>query len=333
MQSGIMVSIVCLAYNHEKYIRQTLDGFLSQKTEFAFEAIIHDDASTDNTSKVIREYAQRYPDIIKPVYQTENQYSKGTNIKREFICPLIKGRYVAICEGDDYWTDIYKLQRQIDAMEVHSECNMCVHRVSEVNEDGTPTGRSFPAGVVTEGAIPSKDFFEISKEYSFHTSSYIFRAEHYIEYIQNPPEFVIKCDVGDEPYMMYFGNLSDVFYIDDDMSCYRRGVAESWSFIQNTNVDRIVRHAHIMIDTYSSFDDFSGRKYHRAIVERISYQMVVSSILEKNAKQLLRKENREYFNVLTTTKKIYVVFSVFLPEMMRKIYLKRRTHMLLKRDS
>lgn len=110
-----MVSVCCLAYNEEQYIGQTLDGILMQKGDFSIEVLIHDDASTDNTANIIRDYQERYPDIIKPIFQRENQWSScGWGILKKFVYPLAKGEFIALCEGDDYWTDEYKLQRQIN---------------------------------------------------------------------------------------------------------------------------------------------------------------------------------------------------------------------------
>ena len=119
-----LVSISCIAYNHESYIRQCLDGFLMQKTTFSFEILIHDDASTDNTTDIIREYERKYPDIIKPIYQKENQYSKGIPISATFNWPRAKGKYIAMCEGDDYGTDPLKLQKQVDFLEMHSNYSL-----------------------------------------------------------------------------------------------------------------------------------------------------------------------------------------------------------------
>ena len=128
MEDGIVVSVYCLAYNHEQYIRDALEGFVRQKTNFRYEVLVHDDASTDNTSAIIREYAQKYPDIIKPIFQTENQYSKGVKILPEIIHPKSSGIYIAFCEGDDYWCDENKLQRQVDFLETHQEgYSACVH--------------------------------------------------------------------------------------------------------------------------------------------------------------------------------------------------------------
>src|SRR5690554_319935 len=100
-----LVSICCLAFNHEKYIEICLEGFLFQKTTFPFEVLIHDDASTDRTAEIIKEYERKYPHIIKSIYQTQNQYSKGVGVNRVFNFPRAQGKYIAMCEGDDYWTD------------------------------------------------------------------------------------------------------------------------------------------------------------------------------------------------------------------------------------
>lgn len=122
-----LVSIRCLVYNHEPYLRQCLDGFVMQQTSFPFEAIVHDDASTDGSAAIIREYAEKYPDIIKPVYETENQWGKGTIKKNMDAVMSPKSKYIAICEGDDYWTDPHKLQLQVSFLEEHPDYSLSVH--------------------------------------------------------------------------------------------------------------------------------------------------------------------------------------------------------------
>ena len=124
--SAPLVAIECLAYNHGPYIRQCLDGFVMQKTDFPFIAIVHDDASTDNTAEIIQEYALKYPDIIKPILETENQYSKKDGSLGRIIKKAIPEdvKYIALCEGDDYWTDPYKLQKQVDYMEEDHACGL-----------------------------------------------------------------------------------------------------------------------------------------------------------------------------------------------------------------
>ena len=130
-----LVSICCLVYNHEPYLRECFDGFMMQKTNFDFEVLVHDDASTDNSASIIREYETKYPDIFKPIYQTENQYSKGVKVSATFNFPRTKGKYIAMCEGDDYWTDPLKLQKQVDFLETHPDYAMCSHNFLYYFED------------------------------------------------------------------------------------------------------------------------------------------------------------------------------------------------------
>lgn len=137
---NILVSIITLAYNHEHFINKCLDGFLMQQTSFNFEVLIHDDASTDSTAAIIQEYENMYPAIFRPIYQTENQFSKGIPIGRTYLYPRARGKYIALCEGDDYWTDPLKLQRQVDYLTSHPECalvftNATVHWYNGQHED------------------------------------------------------------------------------------------------------------------------------------------------------------------------------------------------------
>ena len=135
-----LVSIVCDTYNHVNYIRQCLDGFLMQETNFPIEILVHDDASTDGTADIVKEYESRYPNLIKPIYQTENQYSKGVKVTLEYQYSRAKGKYIAFCEGDDYWTDPLKLQKQVDFLESNPDCILTCHHYKILNgiaEDGS----------------------------------------------------------------------------------------------------------------------------------------------------------------------------------------------------
>lgn len=137
-KSDCLVSILCTAYNHEKYIRSALEGFVTQETSFAFEVLVNDDASTDGTAAIIREYEEKYPEIIRPFYQTENQFSKGIGyIYEQIFYPNARGKYLAYCEGDDYWTDPSKLQRQVDFLETHPDYTACVHNTTLHYCDGS----------------------------------------------------------------------------------------------------------------------------------------------------------------------------------------------------
>lgn len=132
----IVISICCLSYNHGPYIANALDGFMMQETDFSFEVLIHDDASTDHTTEIIKKYERDYPGIVKPIYQSENQWSKGARgISVTHNFPRAKGKYIAICEGDDYWTDPLKLQKQVDFLESHPDYTLCCGGFTSVNGD------------------------------------------------------------------------------------------------------------------------------------------------------------------------------------------------------
>jgi glycosyltransferase involved in cell wall biosynthesis len=130
-KSNCLVSILCTAYNHEEYIRSALEGFVSQITDFGFEILVSDDASTDGTAAVIREFEKQYPELIRPFYLTENMFSKGAGkIYEDILFPNARGKYVALCEGDDYWTEPTKLQQQVGFLESHPEYSACVHNTT-----------------------------------------------------------------------------------------------------------------------------------------------------------------------------------------------------------
>lgn len=209
-----MVTIFCLAYNHEKYIRKTLEGFLSQKTDFPFEVLVNDDCSTDGTAAIIREYEMRYPDIIHPVYQERNLYSQGISAK-SVLAPLIKGRYVALCEGDDYWTDSSKLQMQVDFLESNPSYSLCMHAADIVAEDGTCIRRSIPEG--TDFDITTEQF--IASDIFTQTASMVMRSDYY-------KQLPIS---GDYPTKIELSLLGKVRLINKSMSAYRTNADGSWS--------------------------------------------------------------------------------------------------------
>jgi glycosyltransferase involved in cell wall biosynthesis len=155
----VMVSIRCITYNHEPYIRQTLEGFVMQKTNFRFEAIVHDDASTDGTAAIIREYAEKYPDIIIPIYETENQYSKRDGSLGRIMNAAVRGQYIAYCEGDDYWTDPYKLQKQVDFLEAHPEYSFCFHQTKKYFQNENRWEYLIPLPFETDIELTESIFF------------------------------------------------------------------------------------------------------------------------------------------------------------------------------
>lgn len=321
---NIMVSILCTAYNHEKYIRQCLDGFVMQKTNFKFEVIIHDDASTDNTANIIREYEEKYPEIIKPIYQKENQYSKKAGITKNFTLPKARGKYIAICEGDDFWTDKYKLQKQVYTLENNPNCKCCVCTVRDANEDGSMMNTTHPSEVFDSGILHTEDFLKLAcKEYAFQTSSFMFKGDDYKEYIYNPPKFRTVSSVGDWPQLLYFSIIGDIYYINDEMSCYRRNAVGSYttSMISST-INKRKKYNKGLIDMIESFDECTNQNYHSYCVNFASrFRKYYYDCLkdEKNFKEVLSKENKEFFAQENFKDRMYIMASVYCP-IVAKLY-------------
>lgn len=172
-----LVSVMCLTYNHEKYIEDALKGFLIQETEFPFEVLIHDDASTDRTADIIREYEKKYPHIVKPVYQKENQWSRDKSVIRKAQYGRVQGKYIALCEGDDYWTNQYKLQKQVDFLEKNKNYSVCFHLIESNKEDVAQYFNKKSKKVLT--------YKDTLKEKQGHTLSMVYKNECFSdEYIK-----------------------------------------------------------------------------------------------------------------------------------------------------
>lgn len=221
-----MVTVICLTYNHEHYIRQCLDGFVGQQTTFPFEVIVHDDASSDATPQIIMDYAARHPDIIKPVFQAENQFSRGQEVRSKLWHGLFQGalgKYVALCEGDDWWSAPDKLQLQVDFLEAHPDYGMCFHDADFYDERahafiGSHNRYPVDTDVSPEELIMGSGNF-------CPTNSLCMRRS----LCDVAPTMVFSQYVGDYPLQMYFGLVSKVRYLARSLSVYRVNTSASWT--------------------------------------------------------------------------------------------------------
>lgn len=297
----IMVSVCCITYNQEKYIRRCLDGIVNQKCTFPFEVIVHDDASTDDTPKIIQEYADEYPDIIKPIFQKQNQYSQGVSISN-IVVNQIRGKYYALCEGDDFWTDPLKLEKQVGVMEQHPSCHLCLHSVQGIQEDETPIGIMYPNFSLNTGIFSGTQLLDYicTNEYVFQTTSYFMRTEEVKRYTGNPPSFRKVSATGDTPYLLYCATLGDVYYLSDTMSCYRHTDLEHnprKAKYMNTE-EKIAAHYNKQIRMMEEFDKYTEGKYHKLCQRKINGYYYDAAVRNHDYKEMVKPKYRYFMKKL-----------------------------------
>ena len=223
-----MVSIGCLTYNHEAYIKAAINSFLMQETLFPFEIIIYDDGSTDTNRQIISDYAEQYPNIIKTIFPEQNQYQYHKRVNIDFIFEHARGKYVAICEGDDYWIDPLKLQKQYDALEQNPEIDLCLHpaylldemsqkRVGEIGR--YPVDLNNP--IISFDDVVNKPNGQLATASSFFRASKVPLLKAFFETSQ--------ASIFDIFLHMLTAYKKGAYLLPETMSVYRINVPGSWN--------------------------------------------------------------------------------------------------------
>lgn len=302
----IGVSIICNTHNHEDYIAKALESLLMQRVNFKYEILVHDDASEDRTADIIREYEKKYPDIIKPIYQTENQYSKGQGISIRFQYCRVKGKYVAFCEGDDYWLDPLKLQKQYDYLEANPGVDMCVHgaiavdeRTEEIRYKIAPSKKS--RIMPMEEVIMGDGVYVVS-------NSMFFRAE----VKDNIPEFwkqfryqfCIKLRAAIK---------GGIYYMAEIMSAYRLQAKGSWTSKMSKNPEKWYEFHEGKRNMFKLLDEYTGYKYTKTINKKIDTDRAYLLMQTGQHKKLFEKENRKYLKLLPFKMKMISFVMAYMP--------------------
>ncbi|MEQ9187350.1 MAG: glycosyltransferase [Cryomorphaceae bacterium] len=254
MEQAIKVSVCCVVYNHVEFLKTTLESFVNQKTDFQFEVLVHDDASTDGSQEIIRAFADAYPSIIKPIYQDENQWKlNNRNPLIHELFPKAKGKYIALCEGDDFWTSTDKLQSQVDFLDHNPEFSaICAN--SEVWEKDRVTydyknikwnwlGRSFSDELTV---------YDLSTHLFPHTSSWLFVND--FELSEDHETFV----VGDVPLFLLMADKGRIKYVDRVLSVYRQHGGGVTNELRKRHA---LEHVNSLSEMLLSLDAFMGHRH------------------------------------------------------------------------
>lgn len=317
-----LVSVVCTAYNQEKYIRQCLDGFVMQETDFPIEIIVHDDASTDGTVAIIKEYEERYPGLFNNIYREENWYSQGKNIWEYLFTKVARGKYIALCEGDDYWIDPYKLQKQVDFLEGHPEYYVVGMR-SLLFFQGLEYYSFYKDSLHLRTSFVVSDYV---KNILMHTSTFCIRKEcithnsYLHDILQGDTSLILHS---------YTTKISKIKVLKNFGSVYRKHVGG----VTNLSLYKNIENSYTsMCKILNSFDIVSNYKMHKTVVyqkKKLKLILALRSSSRQKKMELLI-QNMPFLCVVCFNaflkrfvERMISIYLYFFSSMAVKIYLKK----------
>lgn len=269
------LSVCVPTYNHENFIGQMLDGALMQQTSFPFEIVIGDDASTDRTQGIIREYSEKYPGRIRAYLHDKNQ---GPASPREFagrnnVLGLLKacqGEYVAMCEGDDYWTDPLKLQKQIDFLDNHKDYSVCHHNVKVIYEDGSESHLFNSDDQQLTSSIENV----LEDKWFMATASWVYR--NYFK-DEDFADWHAKAAAGDWAILIQLAAYGKIGYLPDTMGIYRKHSAGLSNVHSHSNVWFLKNR----MEMFKNVNEWLDKRYDATIAQTVSWYEAELSKFEK----------------------------------------------------
>ncbi len=322
-----IVSICCPTYNHEPYIAEAIDGFLMQETDFSFEILIRDDCSTDKTALIVKKYAEMYPQLIKPVYEKENTYSKGVK-PMEQLHKIAQGDYIALCEGDDYWTDKNKLQIQVNVLKKNKEIDICIHKALKINvrnKEELEIGNYLD----DDGIVPIENILLKSKG-QIPTASTVYRKKivEQLTAFESQRSWLLIGDI----YIHFFGSKrGGAYFINKTMSVYRLYAVGSWSSMYQDDYKKRLIHADRRIRSYEDLDTIEMYCFTSSF-KKANKKSVLGIIKEPKIpyfdKVFFAFKHGRYFSLgekITNYGLVLLPFSFYLRKYANKMFLKKTT--------
>jgi len=306
---GAVISVCLITYNQAKYIKKCLDSIVSQKVSVPWEVLVHDDMSTDGTLEIIKEYANRYPELIRIMPETKNRFSTGMKaIIVELMLKECKGRYASFIEGDDCFCDDEKLTKQYTVITSNEKTGMCVAKTQIMTEDGERISEYMPSAKIKEGRISGDSIIEdICKKdtHYFHLSTMFVDLSYIREYLDNPPEFLTTSYIDDRSLMMFYASKGDIYFQDEIMSLYRSMALGSWSLGVSTSSVKHYKNDLDLRNVIRDFDRFTKEKYHDFIYiyeTRLNYYI---ALFEQDGREIFKDRYKEYTDTFSTKQKLH----------------------------
>lgn len=301
MNQDIYVSVICNAYNQEKYIEDALKSFVNQKTQYKYEVFVHDDASTDKTGLIIKKYAEQYPDIIKPILEKENQYSqfkkngKG-GISKDIVFPKCNGKYICFCEGDDYWLSDQVIEKKVSFLENNIDYVACLTRTKFYD---AKLNKFF--GFSNSSEIEYDYKFIDALYFLSHTTGWMIRKEIFTsdKYPINSP----ANKFGDSYFGFYTTLCGKVRYFPEVMSVWRKNIEGSWTIRHSKESVESKMNFYLMkINFYKYLKDVCPNEYKRNLKYIfLSYKIKYNELRKCKFlvlyNKVLRKLNKSEYNL------------------------------------
>ena len=305
--NDIKVSVLCSTYNHVKYIEQAIRGILCQKASFRFEIIIHDDASTDGTSEIVKKYADLYPDIVKAIIQEHNSFNSNINRVYDFMLPLCEGEYIAVCEGDDYWVNENKLQIQVDYMDKNPNCSLIGSLAKTFHEKEKCFTQYCSCDYPANNILSFKDV--LMGKGQFPLASILYRKSFYFE----NETFLRSIRLFDYVIKVMLAHFGYVYIIPEITCVYRKGSAGSWTNSVSKNRKKYDEFRRKEIDNYCKIDAYTNFIHHDDFLDKIKHLEFNILMDNCNFKTAKSKEYLDLYKTVSFKQKIYYICKRFFP--------------------
>lgn len=313
------ITVVLMTYNHREYIKQTLDSILSQIIDVDFDVLIHDDCSDDGTYQILLDYQNKHAEKIRIIRQKSRKFlTDGFNMMIcNYVVPYINSKYVAYCDGDDYWCDNRKLQKQYDFMKSHLDYSMCFHCAYQLRPNNDMSSKWF---IKPEGDIGLEDLINEQPGIPIATSSLFVRTEIF----KNFSNWRRAYSVEDLPLYMTAALEGKIHRLSDVMCVYRQFSVGSWSSQNINNIDRLISHQKNLIKGATFFDEQTGYIYHSLVVNHIEGCEFRIARLKNDFKTIFSKKNRRFTKHLSKKEKISLKLQYRLPYLYNLLHKKKK---------
>ena len=307
-----------MTYNQVNYIAQALDSILCQELDVDFDILIHDDCSDDGTYEILLDYQKQHPHLIRIVRQEERKFIiDGFNLMiYKYVVPEVKSRYVAYCDGDDYWCDKFKLKKQIDFMKAHPDYSMCFHNAYQLKRDGDTSSKWF---IDKEGDIDLPDIINDKPGIGIATSSIFLKNSTFCNF----SSWRLKYPVEDVPLYMTAALDGKIHRLEDIMCVYRQFADGSWSSQNTKNASRIISHLNQLKEAVGLIDAETNFVYHNLVTLQIDGCNFRIARLNKDYKIVFSKQNKRFVKRMRPQERLSLKLQYKHPRLYNLLHKKR----------